>query len=201
MATHRRKSITRQRILAAALDLFATHGFEGTSVQEIADRASVAHGTVFWHFHDKAQLYAYAMQIAGDRFLRSMHGIAHADSGPLAAALAEWVRALEHDHRVLVSIAGLTYRDPAHALVVERLNERLVGFWQRRLEGERELRETDATRRRELAQLIVTTSFTVALLVKLPSVCVSTLVTDFATTLLRMGQRQDRFDDLHGRAI
>jgi AcrR family transcriptional regulator len=46
----------RQRILQAAIELFAENGFEITSIQDIAKRASVAKGTVYVYFESKEVL-------------------------------------------------------------------------------------------------------------------------------------------------
>lgn len=47
----------RRRILSAALECFAAFGFEGTSTRAIADRASVTHTLVLYHFDTKEQLW------------------------------------------------------------------------------------------------------------------------------------------------
>ena len=44
-----RKRVTRQKVLDAALDLFGTHGYERTTVADIALKANVGKGTVFLH--------------------------------------------------------------------------------------------------------------------------------------------------------
>jgi AcrR family transcriptional regulator len=46
----------REAILHAAEELFAEHGYDGTSTSAVAARAGVAHGTVFHHFHTKQNL-------------------------------------------------------------------------------------------------------------------------------------------------
>lgn len=46
----------RDRILEAAAALFAEFGFHGTSIDRIAERASVAKGSVFYHFKSKDKL-------------------------------------------------------------------------------------------------------------------------------------------------
>ncbi len=46
----------REAVLQAARSLFAEKGFDGTSTAEIAERAGVAHGTVFHHFKTKENL-------------------------------------------------------------------------------------------------------------------------------------------------
>lgn len=47
----------RRRIMEAALECFAAFGFEGTSTRAIADRASVTHTLVLYHFDTKEQLW------------------------------------------------------------------------------------------------------------------------------------------------
>jgi AcrR family transcriptional regulator len=47
---------TREKILAAARDLFDAHGYDETSVDAVAERAGVAKATVFAHFTDKTNL-------------------------------------------------------------------------------------------------------------------------------------------------
>jgi AcrR family transcriptional regulator len=54
--THR-KAITRDRIVRAAMQLFATQGFEHASVTQIARKAGVSRAAIFWHFGDKATLF------------------------------------------------------------------------------------------------------------------------------------------------
>src|SRR5262245_48724252 len=52
-----RKEETQDRIIAAALGLFATRGYEGTSISAIAANAQVSRAAVFWHFGDKEGLF------------------------------------------------------------------------------------------------------------------------------------------------
>ncbi|MFI7068419.1 TetR/AcrR family transcriptional regulator [Kribbella sp. NPDC050124] len=47
---------TRERLLTAALELFAERGYDGTSAGEIAARAGVTEMTFFRHFPSKASL-------------------------------------------------------------------------------------------------------------------------------------------------
>jgi AcrR family transcriptional regulator len=52
----RRPSDTRDRILAAALELFAERGFHGTAVPDIARTAGVGAGSLYRHFEGKEAL-------------------------------------------------------------------------------------------------------------------------------------------------
>src|ERR1700759_3256491 len=46
----------RQRLEAAALDLFVANGYEDTTVAQIADRAGLNRATFFRHFTDKQEV-------------------------------------------------------------------------------------------------------------------------------------------------
>jgi len=48
---------TAQRILDAAEDLFAAHGYEGTSLRQIASRAAIQEPGLYNHFSGKLALY------------------------------------------------------------------------------------------------------------------------------------------------
>lgn len=49
----RKKLERRQRIENAAIELFQAHGFDGTTVEEIADQAGIAPRTFFYYFPTK----------------------------------------------------------------------------------------------------------------------------------------------------
>jgi AcrR family transcriptional regulator len=49
-------SATRARILDAALELFSEHGFDGTTLQEIADRLGFTKAALYYHFRSKDDL-------------------------------------------------------------------------------------------------------------------------------------------------
>jgi AcrR family transcriptional regulator len=56
MTTARRQA-TRQKLYAAAVTLIAEQGFSATTVDEIAERAGVAKGTVYYNFASKNDLF------------------------------------------------------------------------------------------------------------------------------------------------
>lgn len=49
--------ITRQQILDAGFDCFFEKGYEATSLVEVAERAGVTRGAIYWHFQNKLDLY------------------------------------------------------------------------------------------------------------------------------------------------
>ena len=53
------KQAIRNRIVKAALNLFQTKGFEGTTTRSIARKAGIAEGTVFNYFRTKEDIALY----------------------------------------------------------------------------------------------------------------------------------------------
>ncbi len=60
--TERRKEETRQRIIACAMDLFNKQGFEQTTVEQIAEAADIAKGTIYNHFPVKEAIVCEHVQ-------------------------------------------------------------------------------------------------------------------------------------------
>jgi len=58
-----------QRILDAAIEVIAEHGFFHSRVAEIADRAGVADGTIYLYFKNKDELLMAAIDSAFHRFI------------------------------------------------------------------------------------------------------------------------------------
>lgn len=52
-----RRDATRQKLYEAAVTLIAEQGFSSTTVEEIAERAGVAKGTVYYNFSSKTKLF------------------------------------------------------------------------------------------------------------------------------------------------
>ncbi len=48
---------TRQDVIRSALQVFSEKGYAAATLKDIADRAGVTRGAVYWHFDNKADLY------------------------------------------------------------------------------------------------------------------------------------------------
>ncbi|MEU0392995.1 TetR/AcrR family transcriptional regulator [Streptomyces sp. NPDC006208] len=57
MDTSTRRRATRAKLYEAAVTLIAEQGFSATTVDEIAERAGVAKGTVYYNFKSKTELF------------------------------------------------------------------------------------------------------------------------------------------------
>ncbi len=77
---------TRQRIVAAAVALFAEQGFDATSVTEVVARAGVAKGALYHHFASKDDLLYEVYRELVDRQLAGLRR--HPRTGPAAGRRA-----------------------------------------------------------------------------------------------------------------
>jgi AcrR family transcriptional regulator len=84
------------RILETALDLFATHGYDATSVQAICDAARITKPTLYHFYGSKEGVYSALIASAMDRIQRSLFS-ALAQEGPLVERLKGVVRDLFAD--------------------------------------------------------------------------------------------------------
>lgn len=76
-------AVTRQRMLDAAYELFAEHGFRGTTMEAIAERAGVAVQTLYFTFRTKNDL----LQAVQDRAVLG-------DGDPVPPSMQPWFRAM-----------------------------------------------------------------------------------------------------------
>jgi AcrR family transcriptional regulator len=68
---------TRDRIVAAAIDLFSERSFDGASTREIAARADVTQPLVNYHFRSKEELWRAAVDALFELLNRTLDDRAH----------------------------------------------------------------------------------------------------------------------------
>ncbi|MCI8511437.1 MAG: TetR family transcriptional regulator [Lachnospiraceae bacterium] len=49
-------AVTKKALLDSAYELFYDHGFENTTLAQIAEHAGLTRGAVYWHFKDKSEI-------------------------------------------------------------------------------------------------------------------------------------------------
>lgn len=79
-------SESRERILAAAVSVFARKGFQRASLDEIAAEAGLTKGAIYWHFRSKNDLFTSLLQY---RFQQHTAPLADDLERALAAPTAE----------------------------------------------------------------------------------------------------------------
>ncbi|MFI8516820.1 TetR/AcrR family transcriptional regulator [Streptomyces sp. NPDC085481] len=80
----RKKQRTRDTLIRVALELFTTQGYEGTTVDEIADAVDVSQRTFFRYFATKEDVAFAVQQMVEERFLDALTE-RPAEEGPLEA--------------------------------------------------------------------------------------------------------------------
>ncbi|MBW8487582.1 TetR/AcrR family transcriptional regulator [Actinomadura parmotrematis] len=128
------RSATRERLFAAAIELIAESGLAATTVDQIAARAGVAKGTVYYNFGSKAELFSALLEFGVERLAATLRD-AVAGRPPLealeAAVAAELAFIGEHEPFARLLIAE-TWRSGgdwqrAARLIRERAVEVLAG--------------------------------------------------------------------------
>lgn len=84
---------TRTRVLAAAARVFAQHGYQGASLDQVAADAGLTKGAVYWHFASKSDLFLALMQENVSKQLAAMPAEAETvlRAGEPEAAVSVWL--------------------------------------------------------------------------------------------------------------
>jgi len=69
---YRTSSLSRERILEAATELFAQKGYAGTGVDQLAARSGIAKTAIYYHFGNKAGLLAAALERAASTWIEGI---------------------------------------------------------------------------------------------------------------------------------
>lgn len=126
----RSREETRQRLLDAALEVFARNGFERATVDEIVREAGFSKGAFYVHFETKEDLFWEMLQERMD-----------AQQEQFRASIDATLSVEENQRRILSTIFDLNRTDKlgpaiffefvAHAMRDDKVRERLSGFYER----------------------------------------------------------------------
>lgn len=99
---------TREAIMGAAAELFAARGVTSTSIDEIAEKAGIAKGSIYYNFESKAGLVSAVMEHAGEVMAAALEKACTGRRGiELRAAVVRALLSLEREHmaeaRVMVA--------------------------------------------------------------------------------------------------
>jgi AcrR family transcriptional regulator len=131
----RKKERVRRQLYRAALELFPERGYDGTSVQEICDRADVAKGTFFNYFPSKEHvLLAYHDEIKLD-VLRALEGGSFGSAADaVGACFAAWARRIAGERPMARIVVRHMFASDLLLDADRRLDERLHRWLTARLE-------------------------------------------------------------------
>jgi len=112
----RQPEVTRDRLLAAAVDLFAERGYDRVRVRDIADRAGVTTGAIYAHYPDMAALLADAAGRAVDHAVQALAHVGHGELGSAllatATSTAAGGRRLSREQALLLEAIIAARREP-----------------------------------------------------------------------------------------
>ena len=86
-----RSAQTRERIIAAATEVFARSGFHGAKVADIAEQAGIAYGLVYHYFHNKEDILAAIFTERWAQYVTYLHEV-----GGMEIGFREQMRRLVH---------------------------------------------------------------------------------------------------------
>lgn len=85
-----RPNESRERILQAAEEAFAEHGYYPTAMDDIAERAAVAKGTLYYNFSGKAELFEAVVSRGMSHLTGILRDVAESDA-PLRTRLSRMI--------------------------------------------------------------------------------------------------------------
>ena len=134
----RRRADTRQRLYEAAVELIAEQGFSATTVDDIALRAKVAKGTVYYNFKSKNDLFEellrHGIGLLTDGFRAAVAGLPPREAvGALVRTQLEYIRRYRAFAQLLLSEMWRTNREWHQTLIL--LREQAIGVIAETLQG------------------------------------------------------------------
>ncbi len=75
---------TRERILAAAVELFAERGFGATGIEALCQRADVVRTAIYWHFDSKEGLLVPVVERVASEWIEEIQKSVYLEGDPLA---------------------------------------------------------------------------------------------------------------------
>jgi AcrR family transcriptional regulator len=90
-----RGQATRAHLIEVATRLFATHGYDGTSIEAVLAESGVSRGSLYHHFPGKEALYLAVFEVLGDRLGADMTAALQDAADPvdmLRIGCVTWIR-------------------------------------------------------------------------------------------------------------
>jgi AcrR family transcriptional regulator len=126
----RRREDTRQKLYEAAVELIAEQGFSATTVDDIALRAGVAKGTVYYNFKSKTDLFEellkHGIGLLTDAFRSAVSGLPPREAvAALVRTQLEYIQRYRAFAQLLLSEMWRTNREWQQTLIL--LREQAIG--------------------------------------------------------------------------
>jgi len=122
-------SLTREKLLDAALASFHAKGYLATTLDDIAHQAGITRGAIAWHFGSKAELLNAVIRERYARASMRMLAVQAQGGTPLQVlrrVLLYWITYVEEDPEFR-AIHEITLQTPISAELAEGMRERVEG--------------------------------------------------------------------------
>lgn len=108
--------LTRERLVAAALELINEEGLEGLSMRALADKLEVKASSLYWHVRDRSELLELLAESILETVGRPRRGGGWRDNTlAIGAALRRRVSAQKDANRILLEVPGALERSDTFA--------------------------------------------------------------------------------------
>jgi AcrR family transcriptional regulator len=149
---------TRERILSAAAQLFAAHGFASASMPAIAELSGITAGAIYRHFKSKAELLLEVVKRALEALPLSFERSSSEENATLLPEFAARLTdpALTLLRQLSVEVHAAARRDPEVRKLLTAYNETAMRKIRALLEGEQQARPRDVTQAPEFTARALT---------------------------------------------
>jgi AcrR family transcriptional regulator len=139
---------TRERILSAAAQLFAEHGFASTSMPAIAELSGITAGAIYRHFASKAELLLEVVKRALEALPFSFERASEKDDAALLPDVAARFTdpALTLLRQLALEVHAAARRDPEVSKLLSAYNEMVMERIRALIESAPPAKAHDATR-------------------------------------------------------
>ncbi len=131
------QAVTRERLLAAAEQIFARHGYGGASIELITSEAGYSKGAIYSNFESKEAVFLELLRLYMARDMAELERIVSLDPNKLSAAVTGWLETMHADRDCPLLMTELQLqarRSPAFAKRYYALQEQQTRILARILE-------------------------------------------------------------------
>ncbi len=125
MRTIKDPEVRKNEILDVAEDLFAVKGFDGTSTNEILEKAGIARGTLYYHFKSKEDILDGVINRMIDQMVEKASEIVANKSIPVLERLTAVILAFNADTELGYEVM-LEVHKPQNALMHQKMQTKLL---------------------------------------------------------------------------
>lgn len=115
----------REQILDAAQKLFAIHGFEATTIQQIQQEVGIARGTLYYHFPSKEDILDALVDRMGARVLAKAQAVAQDRSIPVPERAIKTALALNISQEGYQEVLDQMHK-PSNVLMHEKASQLML---------------------------------------------------------------------------